>query len=327
MTDENHWRIIRLTEFARPAAPASTLLQQWYHHLRNLFINTEDTDLDAEAESLPGYRDFAVEPAVRALDAAFASWADESMPGVKFLVGPPHSGTAAIAKAWAEHHQWRCLTPPDAAQLSHVEVADWWQPQAAKQWVIPDFARYWRRHVDDLPLVRALLPQLIRGQFGQGLVVCDSWSFMFLQHAWPVHLTQVYCFAAAEAPLLKQLGVRASAKQLKSLAAQALGNPGLALALWAAQRQGRHEPPCVPAGSGDAAAFVLYTLLLHNGLSGTELQRLLPTLSAAQLDVQLLQLEQAQIVQQEEQQWQVSVHGYLAARDFLKSRGFDVDAF
>lgn len=60
MTDENHWRIIRLTEFARPAAPASTLLQQWYHHLRNLFINTEDTDLDAEAESLPGYRDFAV---------------------------------------------------------------------------------------------------------------------------------------------------------------------------------------------------------------------------------------------------------------------------
>lgn len=58
---------------------------------------------------------------------------------------------------------------------------------------------------------------------------------MFLQHAWPVHLTHVYCFAAAEAPLLKQLGVRAPAKQLKSLAAQALGNPGLALALWAAQ--------------------------------------------------------------------------------------------
>lgn len=327
MTDENHWRVIRLTEFTRPSAPATTLLQQWYHHIRNIFIQADEASLEEESESLPGYRDFSVAPAAQALDEAFADWLSKPTPGVKFLVGPPHSGLASIASVWAAQRDWSCLTAPDRKQIEEAAIDSWWEPQAAEQWVIPDLSSYWQRRVNGLSFIRALLPRILQGSLGQGLVVCDSWSFIFLQHTSLLHLSHIYCFAAADAPLLRQLGIRAPTKQLKSLAAQALGNPGVALTLWTAMWEGHHEPPCVPIGSDDSTAFVLYSLLLHHGLSRDDLQDVLPNLTVTQIDGQLLLLEQAQIVHREQQQWQVSVHGYLTARDFLKSRGFDVDAF
>lgn len=35
---DNHWQIIKLAEFERPSAPASTRIEQLVQHLRNLFL-------------------------------------------------------------------------------------------------------------------------------------------------------------------------------------------------------------------------------------------------------------------------------------------------
>ena len=50
-------------------------------------------------------------------------------------------------------------------------------------------------------------------------------------------------------------------------------------------------------------------------------------IAADQLDVQLLQLQQAKLISYDDEVWRITVYGYLAVRDFLRSRGFFVDAF
>lgn len=327
MSTENHWKLIRLSEFERPDAPASTRLQQLLQHIRNLFPQSSAATDDSSNSDFPGYREYKLEPGADAIDAAWQDWQQSDETGVKFLISPPFSGTAAIAREWAKRHHWPVLQAPSSEQLSGVATAVWWQPQASTTWLIDNLADYWQRRTDGLAFVRALLPQLMRGELGKGVVVCDSWSFAFLQRAWPVNLPNVYCFAAADAELLKQVGIHAQTKQLKALSARAFGNVGLALALWAVERQDDKSLPSMPADCSDATAFVLYALLQHNGLSGQALQHVLPTLAADQLDVQLLQLQQARLVQFTDERWHVTVYGYLAVRDFLKSRGFYVDAF
>ena len=327
MSSENNWRLIRLAEFERPDAPASTRVQQLFQHLRNLFPKAEEASDDEEPADFPGYRDFDLTPGADALDSAFEEWLKDDEPGIKFLISPPFSGTAAIAREWAQRHHWNSLTAPAEEQLSGVDVDSWWQAQASDHWLLDDLANYWQRRTDGMAFIRTLLPKLMRGELGQGLVVCDSWSFAFLQRAWPVNLPNVYCFAAADQALLRQIGIQADDKKLKALTARAFGNVGLALALWAVQQNQAQDLPSMPADCDDNTAFVLYTLLLHSHLSGQALQRLLPTIAADQLDVQLLQLQQARLISFDAKQWHVTVYGYLAVRDFLKGRGFYVDAF
>ncbi|WP_404409451.1 hypothetical protein LG272_02575 [Pseudidiomarina marina] len=327
MSSENNWRIIRLAEFKRPDAPASTRVQQLFQHIRNLFPRVEERSDDEEQSDFPGYREFDLKPGADALDVAFDEWREDGDSGIKFLISPPFSGTANIVREWAVRHQWPSLTAPQEEQFCGIDVESWWREQSAKQWIIDDFAKYWQRRTDGLTFIRALLPKLLRGELGQGLVVCDSWSFAFLQRAWPVNLPNVYCFAAADEVLLRQVGIQAEDKKLKSLAARAFGNVGLALALWAVEQDSEHQLPSMPPDCRDETAFVLYTLLLHRGLAGESLQRLLPIITADQLDVQLLQLQQAKLISYEDNEWYVTVYGYLAVRDFLRSRGFFVDAF
>ncbi|MDT7525990.1 hypothetical protein NOG12_07880 [Pseudidiomarina sp. GXY010] len=327
MSQDNHWQIIKLAEFERPSAPASTRIEQLVQHLRNLFPSSEQGTEESEAKDFPGYRDFDLAPAADALDEAWQEWLASDGTGVKFLVSPPFSGTAAISRAWAERHQLPVLQAPEAELFAGVDIEAWWQPQAAPVWVIDHLADYWQRQTNGLAFIRALLPKLMRGELGKGIVVCDSWSFAFLQRAWPVHLPQVYCFSAATEALLQQVGIQAPSKQLRALAARAMGNVGLALALWAVTQDDAKDLPAMPADCGDASAFVLYALLLHNGLSGAALQSVLPTLAADQLDVQLLQLQQADLVECNQGKWEVTVYGYLAAHDFLNSRGYFMDSF
>lgn len=328
MTTENHWRLIRLAEFERPDAPASTRLQQFLQHIRSLFPKSEDVDDDEQQDDFPGYREFDVTPAAAALTEAWREWLDASESDVKFLISPPFSGTANIARAWAKQQGWQQLQAPTVERLSGVQVDDWWQPQATEHWLIDNLSAYWQRDTNGLAFIRTLLPKLIRGELGQGVVVCDSWSFAFLQRAWPASLPNVYCFAAANENLLRQVGIQANPKALKALAARAFGNVGLALALWAVERNADAHLPSMPSDCGDETAFVLYALLQHNGLPGQRLQQVLPTLAADQLDVQLLQLQQARLIEcNNNQNWRITVYGYLAVRDFLKSRGYFVDAF
>ncbi len=330
MTDENHWHLIPAEEFSCPVTPTITRFQQGWRRVLRIFGLKDADDIDSGHNiGLSDYREFDRAPAVSALNGHFEGWMAEGRKEVNFLLDPPFSGTAAIARDWTWQQGWTLLIPPDLSQLRAVAVDEWWQQQRPQgvPWLIDDLARYLLRSADGLRFIRVLLPRLLHGDFGQGLVVCDSWTFAFLQRAWPLDLPRVYCFAPAKPVLLRQLGIKGSDRQLSRLAGQVRGSAGMALAIWTCQLNEDRQLPSLPLEADEGTAFILYALLLHRGLSGERLQAVLPAMAPDELNVQLLRLEQFGVVEWEKQHWRLSVYAYLAVRDFLDGRDYLLDDF
>lgn len=136
---------------------------------------------------------------------------------------------------------------------------------------------------------------------------------------------------------------------LDRLAAYGRGIPGVAWALWHCtlcsarmedqeRAEGIHKDstiwlkpwqeldlPAVPQHNRDELAFVLHTLLLHNGVETELLPELLPGMGRQILPV-LHDLEAARVVEQQQRVWRVTALGYPAVRAFLKDEGYLVDA-
>ncbi|WP_372683201.1 hypothetical protein [Desulfosarcina sp.] len=141
---------------------------------------------------------------------------------------------------------------------------------------------------------------------------------------------------------------------LQLLAAHSRGICGVARAIWRANLQSKpdekltdkaDDPVCrianqtvwvtpwlqmahpgLPSGAGRDEAFVLHTLLLHNGLPLELMQRLLP-LSPGRIMGTLIYLEESGLVAQDETVWQVTPQGYPAVRHFLQAGDYLVDQF
>ncbi|RUO63759.1 hypothetical protein [Pseudidiomarina insulisalsae] len=326
MAPHNHWQLIALDDFERPSAPASTMVQKTWLRLQNMLGLTRDEDATPEEQDFPHYREFDLEPGVAAVEQA---WEDsDSAPSVRFVVSPPFSGSGAILRAWAKKHGYQQLDLPDKEQLQSAETQSWWKPQQCERWLLDEFSSFWLRTTSHMQFIRALLPRLLRGELGQGVVVVDSWTFAFLQRAWPLSLPHCYCFAAATPELLRQVGIEASDKVLRKLNAKARGNVAVALALWALEQESERTSPQMPSEADDGTAFILYALLLHHGLKGEHLQLVLPMLAPDQLDVQLLRLQQNGVIEfDDDNVWRVTVYAYVDVRDFLAGRGYWLDAF
>lgn len=88
----------------------------------------------------------------------------------------------------------------------------------------------------------------------------------------------------------------------------------------------QRKPPAIPEGAGRDEAFVLHALLLHDGVSVSLLDRLLP-LSSERVTEIADRLEGADLVIRADGMWRVSALGYPAARRFLQANGYLVDAF
>jgi hypothetical protein len=82
--------------------------------------------------------------------------------------------------------------------------------------------------------------------------------------------------------------------------------------------------PCLPSGAGSDEAFVLHTLLLHNGLPLELMQQVLP-MSPGRVMGTLIRLEESGLAAQDEAFWQVTPQGYPAVRQFLQGEGYLVD--
>jgi hypothetical protein len=82
----------------------------------------------------------------------------------------------------------------------------------------------------------------------------------------------------------------------------------------------------LPSGAGRNEAFVLHTLLLHNGLPLEILQKLLP-LSPNHVMETLFRLVESCLVVQDDTTWQVTAQAYPAVRQFLQAGGYLVDQF
>jgi hypothetical protein len=140
-------------------------------------------------------------------------------------------------------------------------------PEAAAGEMSGDFWRFvplehcFFRHVQGLVLARRLLEAAESGRFGRGLIVCDSWAWAYLQHAWPSTRCEALTLQAFDGSVLKCLFPRLTAStgsrtvcyrnaksgeailtvpsdemevsaQLVQLAAYCRGNVGLALDYW-----------------------------------------------------------------------------------------------
>lgn len=82
--------------------------------------------------------------------------------------------------------------------------------------------------------------------------------------------------------------------------------------------------PALPASAGRDEAFLLHTLLLHNGLP-LDLLKLL--LSPSQVMETIYRLEEEGLVGQDDTVWHVTAQGYPAVRQFLQTNGYLVDQF
>lgn len=140
---------------------------------------------------------------------------------------------------------------------------------------------------------------------------------------------------------------------LQQLAAYSRGIPGIAHAIWRASlrtapdelpkdastaKESTYQPTTLwitpwrrfkrPAPTTDLLrqhAFILHTLLLHNGLSAEWLSQLLPA-SSQPSPATLYRLESAGLIKQQRNGfWKISPLGYPAIRLFLKSEGYLTD--
>ncbi|WMC11939.1 hypothetical protein PU634_06105 [Oceanimonas pelagia] len=325
MAGNTHWRLITPDQYHCPEPPASTRLQRGWHRLQRL-LGVAGRPNDDNAGQLPDHGEFNRLPAIRALDAFLKGWPGDSRE-VRFLLDPPFSTTASIARDWAEWRQWPRLTPPTRAQLNEANVMAWWQGQQVRgPWLIDDLARYFLRTARGMVFLRRLLVLLVQGAFGTGLVVCNSWTYRFVVQGFEPGIGAVYCFAPASAALLRELGVKGTERQLARLAARARGNAGVALALWGGQHE-QQALPQIPVWADDNAAFILYALLLHRGLDEPGLQQVLPIMAPERLAARLLRLAGAGLVQQNSTGWQVSPAAYGEVREFLAGREHGLDDF
>ncbi|WP_346351992.1 hypothetical protein N2M06_06605 [Oceanimonas sp. AH20CE76] len=325
MAANGHWRLILLSDFQCPEPPASTRLQRSWHKLQRVFGITDESDTN-NGSTLPDYAGFNRTPAVKALDHGLKGWPGQTRE-VRFLLDPPFSATADIARDWAEWRQWPCLQPPTITQLVSADVEAWWQSQQVRgPWLIDDISRYFLRTATGMRFLRCLLMQLVQGAFGTGLVVCNSWTYRFITQGFDPGLSAVYCFAPATPGLLRELGIKGAERQLTRLAARARGNAGVALALWKAELE---QPPLphIPASMHDNEGFVLYALLLHGGLNEAALQQVLPMLAPEQLAASLLRMLAAGLVAREQTRWHISPVAYGEVREFLAGRDHCLDEF
>lgn len=86
------------------------------------------------------------------------------------------------------------------------------------------------------------------------------------------------------------------------------------------------ELPSLPKDAGKNEAFVLHTLLVHNGLPLEMLTLLLP-LSSSQTIETIYRLQERGLVGLETDFWRVTPMGYPGVRNFLQSRSYLVDQF
>lgn len=328
MTAKNHWRLIPLDEFELPSPPARTVLQKGLDKFRRIVGIAKSEQHEGQQEDAPDYREFDRAPAVAALESAFGDWADdEDATSVRWLISPPYSGAGQCARDWAKQRQWTLPEPPAAESLNSYSLEAWNAPDKGQPWVLTTLSAYWLRDTQSMTFLRILLAGLMRGDYGKGLVVCDSWTFSFIQRAWTFEIPHSYCFAAATPDLLQQVGIEAPTKQARELLAETRGNLGVTMALWALEQQENPTRPELPRDCSDFTAFILHALLLHHGLNEQQLTNVLPLIPADQRNVQLANLAAHRIIEQKNDRWRVSVTAYPLVRDMLAGRGFWLDHF
>ncbi|MBK5930215.1 hypothetical protein [Halochromatium salexigens] len=303
---------------------------------------------------------------------------------VWFIIGPPTAGYAELLETWAEQHDRVCIPAPapEVVTGNHSGwLADW--PQDGCLWALPRLERCWLRHPAGLDLIRGLFERLLSARQGFGLIGCDSWTWAYLRFVVPTPAVRALTLQALDGERLarwlaslaaghdqrprrfrhaqsgnrvltvnggEEMGESAANNELRYLAAQARGNPGVALQRWRSRLRSEPDKPeaadeesddqpdvetiwvapalefALPSGWGEPEALILHALLLHDGLPTEILAALLPAPRARTRDL-LWQLAASDVISADpEGIWRVTPSAYPAVRSFLAERDFLTDA-
>lgn len=326
--------------------------------------------------------------AAEALETRLHDWLDQENPvtPVIVLVGAPYSYHAKILTHWAHRKGLKIVPAPSLEQILAGDES--WLDDEEKIngfWMLPALERLYLRHASGLTLIRRFLERSFSGDFGCGIIGCDSWAWAYLCHLRrgkpPFTLTLQAFDHKRLAELLRRSTIMPPNKSiafrqsnnglyvvppekdetsheisqfLHHIATQSRGIWGIAWEFWRTslrtepdntmmektEKEDDHPPdktiwvtpweqinlPSVQGNADRNDAFILHTLLLHNGLPLNVIQDLLPMPSGL-IAESILQLQETGVIFRQDENWQVSPLGYPAVRQFLKSNGFLVDHF
>jgi hypothetical protein len=221
---------------------------------------------------------------------------DPNLP--KALIGL-FGNAGKLLQVWAEKYGANILASPDVELLLNGS-ADLWPELhnnnvllsgdiAKPVFIITDLERCFLRHTKGISLVRKLV-ETTWGKPCRLIIGCDAWSWKYLQQA--VQIDTVFQDVFTAAPLMAY-------------------------------------PPAEPTNINIAPrdkdlrpqAYVLHTLLAHNGVSASILSKLLP-LRATEIFKILTGLREQQIAFIEDGMWRVAKQHYAAIRKELQEAEF-----
>ena len=305
------------------------------------------------------------------------------------LIGPPGSGVAKLMCSLAQERKLKVLSaPPSHATLDDFQTDKFELPAMDDSehqiLVIPHLERYFVRHEDGLGLVRNLTERLMTRR--RVLLGCDSWAWAFLQQAIGIgdmlgkprtlapfnaqrldawfrscpnfELSKFRRSESDDLVFPDRPGKRASEQEpseptavLKSLAARARGNLGVAIALWHASLRECNPKsdesasaeqaignicwvmspsdltlPQVQGGINQLHRFILHTMLVHAGLPLSTLITLLP-FAREEVCGCVSELRLAGVIEEQNEILRVTLIAYPEVRQDLIGDGFLPDAF
>ncbi len=110
--------------------------------------------------------------------------ADNPRKPVVFFVAPPHSGRPEILHEWASIAGAAVVPQPTDVEVAGNEKRWFRSWPGHGPWVLPRLEKCFIRDAEGLDLVGGILARVLSGEFGRGVVGCDSWAWAFLQHVW-----------------------------------------------------------------------------------------------------------------------------------------------
>jgi hypothetical protein len=193
------WQYVNSDDYQIPSMPVAHSAREQIVVFRKFFHRAESHDNTAihvkeKLSPLPKCQlDYVVPSpewiaAVEELNRSLEQWLnleDANKPLV-VLVSPPFSGNREILTAWAMHQSWKIIGSPSNEQIFHNDD-NWFKEQMSDggRWVLPSLESTYFRHAEGLKLVRNFLQQACSGDFGSGVICCDSWAWAYLSHVWP----------------------------------------------------------------------------------------------------------------------------------------------
>lgn len=217
--DNPLWEFVTLNDYRQPSAFAANAAKLKWVSFKRFFkrFNTENQPPlknEDELQSLSrAHLKYLVAEidwtgASEALDAALENWLETlpPNPAVKFIISPPHAGLTETLNRWITLHNAYRVDAPNRTQILNVNHGwlDNW-PIKDQLWVLPQLEHCYLRHAQGLEAIRRFFEMAVVGDLGHGLVGCDSWSWAYLQHIWPIEQSEVLTLQGFDGSRLKRL--------------------------------------------------------------------------------------------------------------------------